>query len=431
MLLTGMRSARGSHSARRRRGRIFDAVGLFLASFVPIQFLIQEQFVLLVLSLALLFYAFMIFCGHDLRRMGPMDSTVRVTHDCDLAQGSVAEQTEVGGSARIEVLGAAAAYDMTASHTPTLESGFNGSDSEVPSQRKDFQRLGVRELTSRHPGYALDQSEGGKLFVLAGSAIGAGHDQAADPREDAVAFLANTQKNRIVCAIADGVGSTILAHEASCRAAQAAVDALSELNRNMDDLDVSSWTSHADSILRDVNSALGPECSAFGTNLAPLLRLPLGYGGGRRNVPRTTLVAAVVELAEATMRCCWLSVGDSELAVLEAGSSCLKWLTDRQSHGGPIDATLPGSVRPSCSGVLEVPLDATILLLTDGMAEVLERWSLGPISKAIDRAKQRKGALSELAAAIDARVIGVNDDRSVIAVGVIGKGASDGFSSRS
>jgi hypothetical protein len=94
--------------------------------------------------------------------------------------------------------------DAFPAHTVAAEAPSPVTSAEPMAQRKDFEHHRYRPLSSHHGAYSLEQAGTNRLFILAGSALGAKHDQAGTPREDA--FLAEpTAPSRVVAAVADGV----------------------------------------------------------------------------------------------------------------------------------------------------------------------------------------------------------------------------------
>lgn len=276
-------------------------------------------------------------------------------------------------------------------------------------QRKDFRRQHPRLLTSCHPAYRLDQSATGRLFVLAGSAIGASHDQEGEFREDAVSFSVLTPSGFLACALADGLGSTASSHITSDNAARFAVTALSSLGR--ESLLVDNWPMHVERLLAEINDAF-----ASGESDLRNSRIPDSEISGRSRQGKTTLVGSLVIPGSGTERCAWFSVGDSEIALFDPENGAIRWLTDRAAHGGPMNRTIPGASTPDSCGVIELQAGWCLLMVSDGMADVLEDgWQL--TSAALLRARRSLGAIPELAQALDQQVQGAHDDRSLVAVG--------------
>lgn len=392
-------------------------LGLLAISLLPPQFLIRGDVPLFLLSLVPLAWSSMDYYASDLKAQ---KEGVQWAEDSAMQQRKALQALpRVRGSRDHPVTGAEDgrpgprgpredAPERTRAWLPPHASAPS------PYQRKDYPRARSRELNSLHAGYAIEQTATDHLFVLAATAIGTSHDQNGAPREDALAFAAKAHDNSVVCAVADGLGSTRFAHVVSSLAARSAVDALLTLAEKGVRWSHAEWLEDVRKILYQVDAILAADQSR--DHAQDPVRLAGDYGEGRRDTGKTTLLAAIVERDGQALRCAWFSIGDSELAVLNTDAASLEWLTDRDRHGGPVDRTLPGAVGVSKAGISTLTAGSTLLLASDGMADVMSA-GLGPIAEAIGRAQHRLGAIPELAAAVDQRVIGVNDDRSVVAVG--------------
>lgn len=288
-------------------------------------------------------------------------------------------------------------------------------------QRKDFRRDEGRDLTSAHGGYTLEQSGTGRLFVLAGSAIGAAHDQAGITREDAVAFAVNqSSRGGVVAAVADGLGSARLSHVASSMAAREAVELgverLPDMPRPGQPGSALTWRRIADALVGEIAHVLAEKRVLY---RAADLGMPSVGTKSRERVPppATTLALVAVVEDDGGAYAWWLTVGDCEVAVTDTKSGTLNWLTPIAERDDRITAALPSTRIASLCGMTPLSAGQTLLAMTDGMARVIQDDS-EQVTHAILAARNQDSALQDLMSALDNRVQGRHDDRSLVAVGL-------------
>ena len=151
--------------------------------------------------------------------------------------------------------------DETNPTEPIQRRSHHETDVPYLTQRKDMRRYRKRQSEKRYSGYALDQIVGGDLFAVAGSAIGASHDQSGEPREDAFSIVP-IGTNGLLAAVADGLGSTENSHIASRIACDAAIDYLGGLDLADAGLTVDRWREIAQDAAHSVARELGPRSFA-------------------------------------------------------------------------------------------------------------------------------------------------------------------------
>lgn len=294
-------------------------------------------------------------------------------------------------------------------------------------QRKDFARRQHRPLTSHHSACSLDQAGTDRLFILAGSVLGAGHDQAGTTREDDVAFAAApTSTNMVLAAVADGVGSARLSHIASALAVRRAIELLDSLLPDESHLqgliDPRTWSQLADQLVERIAIELTEE--RISGHRGDLGMPPVSEESYHRHEkPSTTLAVLAVEDTTAGSYVWWLTVGDCEVAVADIADRELKYkyLTPRTERDGQLTPAVPSMRRASNSGQLPLYDGQAVLAMTDGAAEVLDARP-EHLLRALAAARQGGSALCDLLVALDLRVHAAHDDRSVVAVGQLLRG---------
>jgi hypothetical protein len=311
--------------------------------------------------------------------------------------------------------------DAFSTHTIRPEAEPSASSSGPIAQRKDFGRRRYRSLSSRHGAYSLEQAGTDRLFILAGSGIGAQHDQDGAPREDDVAFLAEpAAAGAVLAAVADGVSSARLSHLASALAVRQAVNLLSSLltDRKLSKSALPDWPSVANWVVTKIADELTE--NRITTHLGDLGMPSVGEHSSRRpGKPATTLAVLVVNETATGLCASWLTVGDCEVATVDMTTGEIQWLTGRAYQSGPVTEALPSKREASGCGQVSITREQAVLAMTDGMAELLDAEPQYTL-RALAAARMRDGnALRELLVALDLRLQGVHDDRSVVAVGPI------------
>jgi hypothetical protein len=289
------------------------------------------------------------------------------------------------------------------------------------TQPKDFRRRQARPLDSRHPAYYLEQSATDRHFILAGSVIGAKHDQAGTRREDAAAFLAQPAAGgMVIAAVADGVSGARLSHLASTAAVHHSVDHLAHwLKHSPESSVLHSWEDAANELVTQVAMELEEERLTAYQGIAGEGWREASAGEGRRGRPSATLAVLVVDETRRGSLAWWLTVGDCDVVIVDFLAGDVNWLTRKAYREGPYTRALPSQRQVThCGGPVPVADGQAVLALTDGMAELLDADATSA-SDALAAASEGCSALGDLLAALDARLQGNHDDRSLVAVGPV------------
>lgn len=320
---------------------------------------------------------------------------------------------------------------VMAAHSDGTAEGRLDNGEKAPQsalvQPKGFRRHQSRLVDSRHAGYCLDQSGTDRLFILAGSALGATHDQRGLMREDDVffdkAFLAEPDSaTTVVAAVADGVSTARQSHLTSALAVRLAVHELSSWLTEAGPAGLfSDWqpTAHrlvaavADKLAAELDETPGSHQEQFGTS--PVVEENYAKRPGK---PAATL--AVLATAESPDGLCawWLTVGDCQVAVVDTVTGKVDWLT-KQTHRRDLAVDAVPSRRQATAGGRAIIMDGTaVVAMTDGMAHLLDEDS-EHLSAALAAASWRESAVGSLLSALDARQHGNHDDRSLVAIGPV------------
>ena len=328
------------------------------------------------------------------------------TSDTDTALAAPAPATQIPGAS------AHAAATESSPVTP----------SNPEAQRKNFTRHRPRPLNSHHGAYALEQAGTDRLFVLAGAVLGARHDQAGVTREDDVAFAVNpAASSAVIAAVADGLGSTRLSHVASALAAQHAVELMSSAwLTELDDPGIVGpppWRLVADRLVERVGGLLTEEYVA--ARAGDLGMPPAGEEShNRQSRPATTLAVVAVDHTATGICASWCTVGDCEVAIADIATGKLNWLTPVWERDERVTAALPSARKASHGGQHFIADGQAVLAMTDGMSGLLCRQP-EHMMRALATAQAQDSALGDLLVALDLRLQGELDDRSVVAVGPI------------
>ena len=309
----------------------------------------------------------------------------------------------------------AASADSTAAESPSVTQPY------PKVQRKDLARRLPRPLDSHHSAYALEQAGTDRLFVLAGAVLGARHDQAGITREDNLAFAADpTADGAVIAAVADGLGSTRLSHVASALTARHAVALMSEWPTKLTNPGTGvppSWHQIADWLVEQIADLLTEENV---TARADELRMPPAgeESRNRQRRPASTLAVVAVDHVTVGTRASWCTVGDCEVAIADIAASTVTWLTPVGQRDEQVTAAVPSARAASHWGQHLIADGQAVLAMTDGMARLLYRRPEHTL-RALAAAQAQDSALGGLLVALDLRLQGEHDDRSVVAVGPI------------
>jgi hypothetical protein len=298
------------------------------------------------------------------------------------------------------------------------------SRAAILAQQKDFSRRRPRPVDSRHGGYLLDQSGTDRLFLLAGSVLGGQHDQPGLMREDDVAFYADpAATSTIVAAVADGVGSARLSHVVSALAVRIAVNELSSwLAAPSKHRILSAWEQTASTLVSTVDDALFTELlEPASLDLIGMSRLVEEEYLQRPGRPAATLAVVVVDEVPEGFLASWLTVGDCDVVITEYVTGKVTWLTGHAYRKGPRTEAVPSHRKVTRSGQHFIADGQAVVAATDGMAEVLDDGGWPALTQALAAARRRDSALIDLLTALDARQHGNYDDRSLVAIGPIGR----------
>jgi Protein phosphatase 2C len=297
------------------------------------------------------------------------------------------------------------------------------SNVEAQAQPKNYVRHQPRRLDSRHAAYSLEQSGTDRFFILAGTVLGAKHDQAGITREDEVAFLIQpTAPNAIVAAVADGVSTARLSHLASALAVQHAVNLLSSwLGDAVQPGVLDSWPETAEQLVAAVANDLDEaKVRAYHAAIGAHLHAE-DMMERRRGRPAATLAVVVIDETPQGAYAWWLTVGDCDVVVVDFTTGEVKWLTPKAFRDGPHTKAVPSERQATHSGQwVEIEDGQAVLVMTDGMADLLDDDEQHAL-KALAAAHVRGSALGDLLTALDLRLEANHDDRSLVAMGPISR----------
>ena len=276
-----------------------------------------------------------------------------------------------------------------AAPVPKVTSGFAPSDASNPApaslhpetltQRKDFARRKYRQLDRRRSGVYLDQSGTDRLFLLAGSVLGAKHDQPGLMREDDVTFIIDpVGPGTVVAAVADGVSTAKLSHLTSSLAVQSAVDFLSDQLADPDAATaLSDWESSTASklvagIAADIRQQLMEPFLAANLAEACTSRLVEEAYEQRKGKPAATLAVLAVDQKPHGFDVAWLTVGDCDVVIVDFNAGTVEWLTPRAYQNGPHTKAVPSQRWATDVSKHRIGDGQVVLAMTDGMAKILD-----------------------------------------------------------
>jgi hypothetical protein len=293
---------------------------------------------------------------------------------------------------------------------------------EPLAQRKDFLRYQPRPLDSRHSAYSLEQSGTNRIFVLAGSAVGTKHDQAGIAREDDVAFFAEpAMPGTVVAAVADGVSMARLSHLASTLMVRHAVTWLSTWLADPAQPGIlSRWQETADQVVGRLAEELNESLVTAHLDTLRKLRLADEASEQRPGRPAATLAVVVANETPKGLHAWWFTVGDCDVVAVDFINHTVNWRTPRAYRNGPNTAAVPSHRQATNHGDFPIADGQAMVAMTDGMADVLDA-DQEHMLKALDAAHKQGNALGDLLTALNVRVHGNHDDRSLIAIGPISR----------
>lgn len=287
-------------------------------------------------------------------------------------------------------------------------------------QRKDFPRGQFRPVASSRGAYSLEQSGTDRLFILAGSAIGARHDQAGTRREDDVAFCAApAAADTVVAAVADGVSNARQSHLASTLATRLAVNLLSSsLTAPAQVSALERWPQAADWLVAEVSDELDHAIAAARFPAVGAIGFSEEATDRRPGKPAATLAVVAVNETPEGFHASWLTVGDCDVVLIDFTTDKVRWLTRKAHRGGPRTMAVPSHRQATDHGQALVADGQAVVAMTDGMAELLDAEPEHTL-RALAVAHNRGSAVSDLLAALDLRLQGNHDDRSLVAIGPV------------
>ena len=266
------------------------------------------------------------------------------------------------------------------------------------------------------PDTIIDSGTVGNVHLLAASVRGLSHQENGTPRQDSYGFAVTPDKQWLVAVVADGVSSGYLSHKAAqlvARHAPAAVLAELAANPGLEPGHIDWYT---------VFNAMARRIIAVGTKL-------LADDGVAEPTPQdvseamaTTATIAVVEISppdhQRHVALAWL--GDSPAWVMDTGGwDCL---TEVKNAGREIASSsvtaLPripsdATMLPQWRGY--VPLNGTLLLMTDGVGDPLGAAD-GEVAAALFEVWRDPPHMFEFAKQVAFGRKSFDDDRTVVAV---------------
>jgi serine/threonine protein phosphatase PrpC len=286
--------------------------------------------------------------------------------------------------------------------------------------------LGSRRSSSAswHTDVALDVTGTLDLLVAAGTHVGGEHESRSTPREDAYATATSngddgTAPAVLYAAVADGLGSTRLAQLAALACTRGVID---ELQNRVPTRDVAIHLSRAKSERKEIAGAvvtsvarlLGPEQIQELAEEHGELAVPSKVHD-RASAPASTVVFVAVVPDGQVTRGIWGAIGDAKLAVVDLRTSSVRWLTPPPSGDSRTQA-LPRHPESITAGQVEMAEGDVLLLLSDGMAEVLDELPKELTSLLQEMSTDVSRVRHALLSALEQRVQGELDDRTLVAV---------------
>jgi serine/threonine protein phosphatase PrpC len=257
------------------------------------------------------------------------------------------------------------------------------------------------------PDTVFDAGWVGDLAVRAASVRGLSHRQKGTPRQDAYGIARSSDNEWIVVVVADGVSSGPVSHRAAQLVARYAARTVAGL--------VTGRALLSRSDFHDV----------FSRSSQRILHL------GERELGKTPTEAAKVMATTATILVCavrplrrrrtvsiaWL--GDSPVWMLER-DDCWTCLTEVKGAGQEVASSAVAALPylpedpnrlPTCE--LDVPSDAVLLVMTDGVGDPLGDGT-GPVGSALAKAWREPPSSLDFALQVGFGRKGYDDDRTVV-----------------
>ena len=141
-------------------------------------------------------------------------------------------------------------------------------------------------------------------------------------------------------------------------------------------------------------------------------------------VQRAEAVVMAVVVVDETLEgfsASWLTVGDCDVVIANFVANDIEWLTDHAYRKGPRTEAVPAHREVTRQGQGFIADGQALVATTDGMAELLDGGGAHALWQALAAAHKRESAVVDLLTALDARQHGNYDDRSLIAIGPIGR----------
>lgn len=262
----------------------------------------------------------------------------------------------------------------------------------------------------------------GPIQVYAGSTRGVAHQRMGGVREDAYALSAgckdaDSDQDRLIVAISDGLGSSRDAHAAAAAITRIAVDQLRVPSN-------SGWDAEVDDVVAEIDRHLREP------RLLTVTGFALGSAGSTESQAEecktdpqaaATLVAARCEVEPTGgLRVAWMSVGDSKLLTLDLATGQWTWCSGHpKAHRGSGTDALPRPSRPADRDVVLVgPLDV-VVLATDGAWKALYRMP-EEFANVLRSVWDEPTSAAKFATVLDFSGPGLTDDRTIVAVRLAG-----------
>lgn len=324
--------------------------------------------------------------------------------------------------------------DVSASPPPRLAGEVRGvvqaeSAAQPPMRRSTRPRgfVGSRRASaaSWHADVSLDVTGTLDLLVVAGSRVGGEHESRGTPREDAYATAVSAPAGLadapvLYAVVADGVGRTRLSQLAAVACTAAFIDQLQERIPTQSHVaylrrQATARQAFASGIATAVAEQLGSQQIADLAEDYGRLAIPSRVRE-RPHAPATTAVFAALVTDGRVTRGIWGAVGDARAAVVDVSTGSVRWLTHPPSQDSAPTEALPQHPQAIQVGELDMTGDDVLVLVSDGMAEVLDALPqelAGLLSSMATGASQARHALLT---ALELQVQGEHDDRTLVAV---------------
>ncbi|HYQ69835.1 MAG TPA: protein phosphatase 2C domain-containing protein [Actinophytocola sp.] len=253
------------------------------------------------------------------------------------------------------------------------------------------------------PDVAAHRRRIGPVNVVVASVIGQRHLLDGELREDGYALAVSHDQTACVVAVADGVGSSVNAHEA---AAVASSTVVASAMRWIADRGT-GWEDHSARLVRDASEAVRG-VRDHGDRRAET-------ASGKTAPPASTLTVAVLMTSNEGTEVCWLAYGDSAALVLSVRTRQWRWLSTRDEMRVALTRALPGEPSFREHGTLRLGRDDVLVLATDGVAEPIEHMP-EPFATAIIAAVTEEMSAAKFATLLDFDMAGMVDDRTILAI---------------